>query len=262
PNLKERRHNQGTRLSGGEQQMLAMARILRAGARLLLLDEVSEGLAPVIVQKLSQVIQGLKERGLTILLVEQNFCFASKLADRMYVVERGRIAAEVGKDEMVNKQSLLEELLGVSNPHNAGGLPRSAVFARAQHIRRNYGETQADKPATRMSAPLDSSWGRGTGQNRRWENLRRGGEDRRYHRSVGTLLRPERPGFHHRGTDGGGRVRWEGARSAHRDCVRRSPEQGGRRGQQSARMVRYPGSRRDCGRCKLGRWPRREQGGQ
>ena len=113
PNLKERRHNQGTRLSGGEQQMLAMARILRAGARLLLLDEVSEGLAPVIVQKLSQVIQGLKERGFTILLVEQNFCFASKLADRMYVVERGRIAAEVGKDEMVDKQSLLEELLGV-----------------------------------------------------------------------------------------------------------------------------------------------------
>jgi len=113
PNLKERRHNQGTRLSGGEQQMLAMARILRAGARLLLLDEVSEGLAPVIVQKLSQVIQGLKERGFTILLVEQNFRFASKLADRMYVVERGRIAAEVGKDEMVDKQSLLEELLGV-----------------------------------------------------------------------------------------------------------------------------------------------------
>jgi len=113
PNLKERRHSQGTRLSGGEQQMLAMARILRAGARLLLLDEISEGLAPVIVQKLSQVIQGLKERGFTILLVEQNFRFASKLADRMYVVERGRIAAEVTKDEMADKQSLLEELLGV-----------------------------------------------------------------------------------------------------------------------------------------------------
>ena len=113
PNLKERRHSQGTRLSGGEQQMLAMARILRAGARLLLLDEVSEGLAPVIVQKLSHVIQGLKERGFTILLVEQNFRFASKLADRMYVVERGRIAAEVTKDEMADKQSMLEELLGV-----------------------------------------------------------------------------------------------------------------------------------------------------
>ena len=113
PNLKERRHSQGTRLSGGEQQMLAMARILRAGARLLLLDEVSEGLAPVIVQKLSQVIQGLKQRGFTILLVEQNFRFASKLADRMYVVERGRIVAEVSKAELDEKQSMLEELLGV-----------------------------------------------------------------------------------------------------------------------------------------------------
>jgi branched-chain amino acid transport system ATP-binding protein len=113
PNLKERRHSQGTRLSGGEQQMLAMARILRAGARLLLLDEVSEGLAPVIVQKLSALIRGLKERGFTILLVEQNFRFASKLADRMYVVERGRIVAEVAKEEMQDRQSLLEELLGV-----------------------------------------------------------------------------------------------------------------------------------------------------
>lgn len=113
PNLKERRHSQGTRLSGGEQQMLAMARILRAGARLLLLDEVSEGLAPVIVQKLSTVIQGIRQRGFTILLAEQNFRFASKLADRMYVVERGRIVADVAKEEMQGKQSLLEELLGV-----------------------------------------------------------------------------------------------------------------------------------------------------
>ena len=93
--------------------MLAMARILRAGARLLLLDEISEGLAPVIVQKLSEVIQKLKERGFTILLIEQNFRFASKLADRMYVLERGRIAVEVAKQEIPEKQSLLEELLGV-----------------------------------------------------------------------------------------------------------------------------------------------------
>jgi branched-chain amino acid transport system ATP-binding protein len=113
PNLKERRHSQGTRLSGGEQQMLAMARILRAGARLLLLDEISEGLAPVIVQKLSEVIQRLKKRGFTILLIEQNFRFASKLADRMYVLERGRIAVEVAKQEIPEKRSLLEELLGV-----------------------------------------------------------------------------------------------------------------------------------------------------
>ena len=113
PNLKERRKSQGTRLSGGEQQMLAMARILRTGARLLLLDEVSEGLAPVIVKKLSQVIRQLKEKGFTVVLVEQNFRFAAPLADRMYVVERGRIAVEVQRHEIAEKQSLLEELLGV-----------------------------------------------------------------------------------------------------------------------------------------------------
>jgi branched-chain amino acid transport system ATP-binding protein len=113
PNLRERRKSQGTRLSGGEQQMLAMARILRTGARLLLLDEISEGLAPVIVKKLSQVIRQLKEKGFTIVLVEQNFRFAAPLADRMYVVERGRVAVEIHRHEVQEKQSLLEELLGV-----------------------------------------------------------------------------------------------------------------------------------------------------
>jgi len=112
PNLEERRKSQGSRLSGGEQQMLAMARILRSGARLLLLDEISEGLAPVIVQKLAEVIRSLKEKGFTIILVEQNFRFAAPLADRMYIVEHGRIVAEIGKDELEMKQALLHEYLG------------------------------------------------------------------------------------------------------------------------------------------------------
>ena len=113
PNLGERRKSQGSRLSGGEQQMLAMARILRTGAQLLLLDEISEGLAPVIVQKLGEVIRRLKEKGFTIILVEQNFRFAAPLADRLYIVEHGRIAAEIGKDEVEQKQTLLNEYLGV-----------------------------------------------------------------------------------------------------------------------------------------------------
>lgn len=113
PNLRDRRKSQGSRLSGGEQQMLALARILRTGARLLLLDEISEGLAPVIVQKLGEVIRSLKEKGFTIVLVEQNFRFAAPLADRMYIVEHGRIVAEIGKEELEQKQALLHEYLGV-----------------------------------------------------------------------------------------------------------------------------------------------------
>ncbi|NMG31373.1 ABC transporter ATP-binding protein [Aromatoleum evansii] len=113
PNLKERRNSPGSRLSGGEQQMLAMARILRTGARLLLLDEITEGLAPVIVQALGRVIAQLKEKGLTIILVEQNFRFAAPLADRHYVIEHGRIVEMVSKDELDSKMPLLQKLLGV-----------------------------------------------------------------------------------------------------------------------------------------------------
>jgi branched-chain amino acid transport system ATP-binding protein len=113
PNLKERRHSQGTRLSGGEHQMLAMARILRSGARILLLDEITEGLAPVIVQTLGRVIRELKAKGLTIVLVEQNFRFAAPLADRHYVMEHGQIVATVHKNELDNKAQMLNEYLGV-----------------------------------------------------------------------------------------------------------------------------------------------------
>ncbi|PUE29662.1 ABC transporter ATP-binding protein [Limnohabitans sp. Jir61] len=113
PNLKERRHSQGTRLSGGEQQMLAMARILRSGARILLLDEITEGLAPVIVQTLGRVIRELKAKGLTIVLVEQNFRFAAPLADRHYVMEHGQLVATVHKNELDNKAQMLNEYLGV-----------------------------------------------------------------------------------------------------------------------------------------------------
>ena len=113
PNLKERRNSQGTRLSGGEQQMLAMARILRMGAKILLLDEITEGLAPVIVQTLGRVIRELKAKGLTIIMVEQNFRFAAPLADRHYVMEHGKIAAMVEKHELSAKADMLHEYLGV-----------------------------------------------------------------------------------------------------------------------------------------------------
>lgn len=113
PNLKERRHSQGTRLSGGEQQMLAMARILRTGAKLLLLDEISEGLAPVIVERLGIIVEQLKAKGFTVLLVEQNFHFAAPLADRMYLVEHGQIIETVTPDDLDAKYELLQEQLGL-----------------------------------------------------------------------------------------------------------------------------------------------------
>ncbi|MDM0107780.1 ABC transporter ATP-binding protein [Variovorax sp. J22R24] len=113
PNLAERRHSQGTRLSGGEQQMLAVARILRTGAKLLLLDEISEGLAPVIVQALARMIHTLRGKGYTVVMVEQNFRFAAPLADRFYVMEHGRMVEGFSAAELEAKMPVLNELLGV-----------------------------------------------------------------------------------------------------------------------------------------------------
>ena len=113
PNLKERAASQGTRLSGGEQQMLAVARILRTGARLLLLDEISEGLAPVIVQKLGEVVKSLRERGYTIVMVEQNFRFAAPLADRFLVMEHGQVIQQFTQAELPARMARLHEYLGV-----------------------------------------------------------------------------------------------------------------------------------------------------
>jgi branched-chain amino acid transport system ATP-binding protein len=113
PNLKERARSQGTKLSGGEQQMLAIARILRTGARLLLLDEPSEGLAPVIVQQIGRTIRELKQRGFTVLLVEQNFRFAQTVADRHYVMEHGRVVDMVANEDLNASLDRLHEYLGV-----------------------------------------------------------------------------------------------------------------------------------------------------
>jgi branched-chain amino acid transport system ATP-binding protein len=113
PNLLERADSPGTRLSGGEQQMLAVARILRTGARLLLLDEISEGLAPVIVRKLGEVIRTLRAKGVTVVLVEQNFRFAAPLADRFYVMERGTIVKQFAQFELAAQMGVLQEFLGV-----------------------------------------------------------------------------------------------------------------------------------------------------
>ena len=113
PNLAERRKSQGTRLSGGEQQMLAMARILRNGADILLLDEITEGLAPVIVDRLAEVLAMLKSRGFTIILVEQNFHFARQLADRHFIIDQGHLAATINGDEVEEKSEIFDEFLSV-----------------------------------------------------------------------------------------------------------------------------------------------------
>jgi len=113
PNLHERRSSPGTKLSGGEQQMLAMARILRTGVRVLLLDEPTEGLAPVIVQRIGEVLKKLKERGMTVLLVEQNFRFASKIADRFYLMDHGQIVGTFPVAELPDQMGMLNKVLGV-----------------------------------------------------------------------------------------------------------------------------------------------------
>ncbi len=113
PRLKERASSQGTKLSGGEQQMLAIARILRTGARMLLLDEPTEGLAPVIVQQIGEIIKSLKTRGFTVLLVEQNFHFAATVADRHYVVEHGHVIDEIDNSHIKAAKGKLETYLGV-----------------------------------------------------------------------------------------------------------------------------------------------------
>ncbi|MCM2472680.1 ABC transporter ATP-binding protein [Rhizobium sp. CG5] len=113
PNLLERRSSPGTKLSGGEQQMLAMARILRTGVRLLILDEPTEGLAPVIVQRIGEVLKKLKARGMTVLLVEQNFRFASKVADRFYLMDHGQMVGDFPVADLPERMGMLNKVLGV-----------------------------------------------------------------------------------------------------------------------------------------------------
>ena len=113
PNLAQRRKSQGTKLSGGEQQMLAIARILRTGAKLLLLDECTEGLAPIIVHKIGEVIRTLRDRGFTVLMVEQNFRFASALADRFYVIEEGSVVEQFRREDIAGRREEIEKLLGL-----------------------------------------------------------------------------------------------------------------------------------------------------
>jgi branched-chain amino acid transport system ATP-binding protein len=113
PRLKERERSHGAKLSGGEQQMLAIARILRTGAELLLLDEPTEGLAPVIVQQIGEIIRTLKAKGFTVLLVEQNFHFAATVADRHYIVEHGQVVDEIANEQLAASQAKLERYLGV-----------------------------------------------------------------------------------------------------------------------------------------------------
>lgn len=130
PNLHERRNSPGTKLSGGEQQMLAMARILRTGVRMLLLDEPTEGLAPVIVQRIGEVLKTLRERGMTILLVEQNFRFASRIADRFYLMDHGQMVAEFPVGELPERMDMLHKVLGFDAMTMIFGIPLQALLGQ------------------------------------------------------------------------------------------------------------------------------------